>query len=290
MRREQLRNFRDKELLHSGEGSDIYRIPNNQILKVSKSPVFLSCKLFGVSYEDKIKSTLATEVKEFVSPLTAVYNGCDCVGYTMDEVNGASLNDYDVDFTLEQRSDLEHYASLFSKIERVVKKANDKGIVIPDMCTCDNIILMPDGSIRFIDYDGMQLGPKDKTITMSTSLGDPRKYLTSSKFSNGMFNFTTELDKTSLTILMFLAVFNINLNKIGCFNPFLCEIVTLKSIFDNLGIKDTDFMEKVDANLSTKRKGYYIASELCRIAEKYRMTTYEIPNHPDNYVKKLRLK
>lgn len=286
MEKEQLSSLQKKELIYSGEGSAVYRLSDGRILKVANPIVHRTCQFVGADYEQKILDTRAKSVFEIVSPLTAVYRMRECAGFTMEDVIGVDLNHYDDTFTLAQRSDLHAYSILYNKIEGVVKKANRVGIVMPDLCTCDNIVIMPDGSLRFIDYDGMQFGEFDRTLALSTSLGDPHQYLSSSKYCTSPFHFTTELDKKSLTILMFLVVFNVNLNKVGCFNPFEGRMVTLKDVFDLLGIHDLVFMNKVAANISSTEKGVYLGDEIAKIAEHYRMVTYPSPIE-GCYVKKL---
>ena len=287
MKKEQLSSFVDKEVIYNGEGSTIYRLPDKRVLKVASPLVFKTCDMVGTSYESKILSTAARSVKEIVCPLTAVYNGSKCIGYTMEEINGVDLNNYDANYSLFERADLNKYALLYSKIEQVVKKANKVGIVMPDLCTCDNIIILPNGNLKFIDFDGMQFGSKDKSIALSTSLGNPINYIYSKKYSNSFFSFSKELDKTSLTILMFLVVFNINLTKIGQVNPFTGKVVTFNEIFQLLGIEDEVFMNKVALNLSSDKAGVYLEDELFKIARNYDMCVAKLPNMKDSYMKKL---
>ena len=281
MKKEQLSSFVDKELIYSGEGSTIYRLPDKRILKVASPLVLKTCEMFGTSYENKILNTSARSVKEIVSPLSAVYSQGICKGYTMEEVNGIDLNGYDANYSLFERADLNKYALLYSKIEQVVKKANKVGIVMPDLCTCDNIIIEPNGNLKFIDYDGMQFGSRDRSVALSSSLGNPMKYIYSRKYSNGLFNFNKELDKTSLTILI------VDLTKIGHVNPFTGQIITFNERFNLLGIDDEVFMNKVALNISDDKSGVYLEDELFKIAKNYDMCVAEVPHVKKAYMKKL---
>ncbi len=287
MEKEQLSSFKNKTLIHDGEGSSIYRTGDGRILKVAKSIIFDSCTMLGIDYEAKILDTRAREVEGIVSPLTAVYSKKNCVGYTTEEIQGDTLNDYDKDFTLREKADLNAYFKLYAKIEEIVARANKKGIVIPDLCTCDNIIFTPDGKAKLVDYDGMQLGENDRAIALSTSLGDPIKYLIGPKYVNGYFHFTKELDKTSLTILMFLWIFNVDLLKVGTFNPYTRSFLTTKDVFDILGIEDERFMNKVEANMSDDKKGSYLADDLYRITQNYDMMATYVPSMGDQCFKTL---
>ena len=182
---------------------------------------------------------------------------------------------------------MHRYFEIYRKIEELIIKANKKDIVLPDLCTLDNIIITPNGDVEFIDYDGMQIGKYDKVLGLSTSLGDPIKYLTSKKFSSFPYHLTKELDKTSLTILMFLCIFGIDLTKIGVINPVDGKAITLKDTFDFLGIDDIEFMNKVEANLSLDKAGSFLTNDLYRIANNYNMAAFNAPFNPGMYIKRL---
>lgn len=271
-------DLRKKELLYSGDKSYIYRLDDGRIFKKAKSMLLDVCKRNNVDYEAKILDTRAKKVSEIVSPLSAVYLDEEISGFTMEEVSGPSMTNYDKNFTLDQVCDLWHYYELFSKLESIVDKANKVGIVMPDICTCENIIIQPDGNIRIIDYDGNQIGENDKSICFSNTLEHIREYVRVPKFMPKPQHFSTELDKTSLTILMFLTVFNVDLNTVGRIGPD-GSLITLKYIFDYLNIHDEQFMNKVAANLSLTKKGEFLASDLYRIAREYFMLAYPLPSH-----------
>ncbi len=287
MVKEDIKIFKEKELIHDGESSTIYRLTDGRLLKVVKPVVFQTCRMIGISYEDKILSTAARPVKEIVSPLSAVYDGSYCEGFTMEEVVGLPLSTFDDKNSLAEKSNLNKYSELYSKIEEVVRKANKLGIVFPDLCTCDNIIILPDGSIKFIDYDGLILGSSDKAMALSTSLGNPMKYIGNRKYDKNFLAFNSELDKTSLAVLMFLMVFNTDITKIGMRNPLTKEVITLNNVFELLGINDKEFLKKIEANISSSHKGYYLQDDLFRIAEMYNMFVIRNPLAPDIEIKKL---
>jgi len=276
--RESEYDLKKNGLLYSGETSYIYRLEDGRLYKKAKSILFDVCRRNGIDYEAKILDTRAHAVKEIVSPLSAVYTDDRLSGFTMEEVEGPTLTDYDKDFTIEQVCDLWHYYELFHKLEAIIEEANKVGIVMPDLCTCENIIVQKDGNLRIIDYDGNQFGEDDKSICFSTTLKHIREYVKSPKFMVKPQSFTTELDKTSLTILMFLTVFNVDLNTIGMLDPS-GERVTLKYIFDYLNLHDEQFMNKVAANLSLTQKGTFLAPELYRLAKEYYMLARPLPRH-----------
>ena len=283
-----IENLQIERQVSRGDTADVYLLTNGTLFKKATTSVFELCNLIGTSYEQKILDTRARKVGEIVSPISAVYAKRQLVGYTMENVNGINLNAYERNLTLDQRADLHQYYELYKKIEDIVMKANKEGIVIPDLCSLDNIFITKDGTLRFIDYDGMQFGPNDSSLVISTSLGDSSKYFYSRKYSTAPFRFTTELDKTSLTILMFLLVFNIDLTKIGTVNPLYNRKITLKDVFALHGITDEVFMNKIAANLSATQKGVYLQNELFRISQEFSMESFEIPYDESNeFIKKL---
>lgn len=293
MIKEQTRELNKVAKVYDGESSTIYRLDDGRLYKEAKPMLLDICLRTGVDYEGKLLSTNAATIGEIVNPITITYTGRRCTGFTMSEEVGPTLNSYDDLYTLQQRSDLVAYADLFSKIESVVKRANRVGVVMPDLCTCDNIIIKEDGTLKFIDFDGMQFGKRDKSIAFSTSLRHMEQYLMSGKFVDGPFHFTKELDITSLTILMFLVVFNIDLNKVGMIHPYTGRRITLEEMFEQLGLDDDELLRKIKANLSLNQRGTYIGEDLVRISQKYEMSTVEVPRYIKSdgyYLKTLRRK
>ncbi len=279
-----------EEKIYDGEVSEIFRLADGRLYKKAKPILFSICARTGVDYESKLLSTNAYSVKEIISPITVTYAGKFCTGFTMDEIIGLNFNEHDDRLTLPQRGNLEMYYDIYSKVESVVKRANKVGIVMPDLASCDNIIMLPNGGVKFIDYDGMQFGKKDKSISFSTSLGNIRNYLMSPKFCTNFCQFTKELDITSLTILMFLDIFNVDLNKVGMRNPLDGQIITLDYVFEMLGLEDDVLKRKVRANLSLFEKGSYIVEDLKRVMQNYEMVVAEIPKHynaESRYIKHL---
>ena len=223
------------------------------------------------------------EVPEIIIPSKAVFNMQNrFVGYVIPPAEGVDFNHYDDNYTLEQRSNLVEYGEIFANMTDVVRRANAKKIVFPDLCTCDNIFIN-NGKISFIDYDGIQVG-KHKVYAMSTSLGEQEKYC-NKKYMDGDL-FTSELDKTSLVYLYFLSAFNIDLNQIGKIAPGTKKRITLYEVFDILGLQDYDFMQKVYKTISADKPGEYIDEDVMRIADEYTMEAFG-PFMGGHYIKKL---
>lgn len=273
MLKEQISDLKIKELVHKGQFTSVCRLDDQRLLKVIDTQLEEMFKEAGESYEQRVIDTRGSVVDEIVAPLSYVYQIDRCCGFTMEDVNGLSLEEYCESLGLDFIYNLQKYADLFAKIEGAVRKANDNGIIMPDLCTHGNIMVQNDGKIRIIDYDGLQI-KENSSITISTALGEPFKYLRSMKYSDGPSHFTSEIDKTGLTILMFLLVFNVDLTKVGTFFPGTRKMVTVRGIFEMMGCSDELFMQKVEDNLSDIRPGHYLADDLRRIASNYVLTPY----------------
>ncbi len=277
MIKEQLRSLKVSNKVHSGESSIIFQLDDGRLAKII-NPVFLNIyRMMGINYEGKIQDTRAKCVSEIVSPITGIYDENICCGYTMSEVKGISLNEREKSLSLDELGNLKGYARLYAKIEEAVKKANKLGIVIPDLCTPTNIIITDDGSVKLIDYDDMQLGSQDASLALSTMLGTHEDYINSKKFAVKPFHYTSELDKLSLTLLMFKWTFHINLKKVNTYNPYDGKLVEIKDVFDAIGLEDEQFINKVSANIGDTQRGSYLTEDMMRIADNYDMIVYDIP-------------
>ena len=66
MEKIEVSTFKEKKLVHIGESSKIYELPNNRILKIINQELIEGFSSLGFSYETKILNTKAKKVKEIV--------------------------------------------------------------------------------------------------------------------------------------------------------------------------------------------------------------------------------
>lgn len=275
-----------KSDLSSNEHSQIYMLDDGSILKIFTPMVLMAYKMTGISLEHKIISATAFKnVPEIIVPNLAVYdNNFNFVGYTMNRANGIDYNTYDDQLTMLERTDLMKYAHLYSRLEDIVRRGNAEGVVFPDLCTCDNIFIDSCGNVQMIDYDGLQVR-EYRSPLLSNTLGNHQQYMTHKYNYKGLF--TSNLDKKSLIMLYFLTTFNIDLNKIGTYNPFDRNLITLDDIFNIINLEDNDIKHKVWKCLQPTGTNDFLGNDVYRIAEKYNMTIFPVQG---NYMKKLRRK
>ncbi len=272
--------------LFNSETSQIFKLDNGSILKIYKPLILMIYKMMGMSLECKIMQAKPIKnVPEIIVPEIGVYDENNCfVGSIMKSAKGIDYNTYDDNLLITERCNLKKYANMHTKLESIVKRGNNEGIVFPDLCTCDNIYIDSYGNIQLIDYDGLQIG-KFKAPTMSTSLGDSDQYLIPKYCKNGLF--TPNLDKKSLIILYFLLTFNIDLNKIGIINPRDGKQITLEDIFDVINLQDNDIKHKVWKCFQPNVENDFLGSDVHRIADEYDMQVRPINGC---YLKRLRKK
>lgn len=269
MEKIEVSTFKEKKLVHIGEGSKIYELPNNRILKIINQELIEEFSSLGFSYETKILNTKAKKVKEIVGPTAMIYNGQNFCGYTMKKIIGTEINDFLTALNPKDKYSFAFLTNFYAKLEDIIRRANKEGIVVPDMCTKGNIFIQENQEMKLLDFDGIQFGQTDFAPAISSDLGSPMPYFQSSKYSVRPGTFTTEIDKTSLSIFLFLVVFNADLKLLGQYKPEFGRVVTIKDLFGILNIHDQTFMNKIAANMSSNLSGDYLAKDLTRLSHKY---------------------
>lgn len=271
-------------LVKENEISSVMRLGNGDFLKIF-NPELLRLIRLQYNLEEKIMSAhKIVNVPEILTPKAGVYDNASnniFLGYITDPAKGVNFNDFDNAYSIKNHSNLTGYTKIMCDLFNIVERANKNNIIFPDLCTCDNLFIH-NGQFSFIDYDGIQID-KYKVLAISSSLGNNNQYFVPKFFKNGLF--TTELDKKSMLILYFLTVFNIDLNSIGRKVPYTGEIVSLKVIFDTLGLEDDIFFKKASDILSPTKNGDYIIEDIIRIDRNYEM--HSIAHIGDRYIKKL---
>ena len=270
--------------LSSSENSTVYRTMDGSVLKVFSPFLLKLYEAVEINLEEKIVNSKKIEsVPEIVTPTSAVYDRDSFIGYTMKHVKGNSYKDLESRLTIGQRANLKMYAHMHRKLESIVVRGNSRGVVFPDLCTTDNIMITDDGRIRLIDYDGLQVG-KYKSVGISTNLGDCSQYMIPKYQENFLFN--SNLDKKSLIELYFLDALNINLEMVGQYNPYIKRNITLDDIFEQIGLDDNDVKHKVWKCFDDKSDNEFLGSDVDRIADQYKLVIFP-QSFGKCYIKKL---
>lgn len=286
MLKESLSSFKEKEVMYDGEFSTIYRLPDGRLLKVLKKVAINEFAALGLPLDNKITNPLADDIEEIHNVLSVVYDD-SCCGYTMEEIEGQNLEKWDKSLSLEESLAIETYYTVYANMEKASEKCDKKGIVLPDLATASNTMVLPNGNIRFIDRESIQFGKADVFIAFSFQLGEQAKYIQSPKFTYPYYRtFKPELNKTSLTYILFLLLFHLDLSSINQVHPQTGVTVSLEDVFHMLGIKDIQFMNKVACNLSMDENGSYLAKDVYRLMQDYSLEKYVV-GEENIYIKRL---
>ena len=275
MERENLDSvLRNAKRLCDTQTSVIYETVDGRIYKHFKSIALMLDRSAGMRIAEKIDyADKIVDFDELYKPTSAVYSNGHFCGFTSKKNNGTNFNDYDKNVTKTQVNNLYYYLNFFEKLTKLVKKANKHKIVLPDLCSCDNIYIDSEGNLSLIDYDGMQVD-EFPVYAMSTSLGDEEKYFVPKYFDVNKRLFTTELDKTSLLLLYFLCTLHVNVA--ASFDVY--KDLSINVLLSEVGLDDPIIRRMVIDTLSSDTKGHYVDVIAGMIADKYITKPHPVVN------------
>ena len=267
-----------QNLIH--ENSDtctrVYYYENDKVLKIFEPTYIMACNMLGIDIKSKIllvDGFNRNKLKEIVLPSAIVFdkNNKFC-GYIMPRIDGVPYPDYTVNN--QHKYDLYYYANIHNKFETIVKKGNEEGIIFPDLCTWNNILITSNGDVKFIDYDDFQINNL-KSNCYSDALGNDNYFFSLGiADKNGLFN--NNVDKLSLIYMYFLDTLRVDLSKI----IYTVDItMTLDKLFYKIGLDDPDIQEKVCRLFIKNKQNEFLGQDLYRIAEMYTIDTYYDKNN-----------
>lgn len=271
--------------------SEVYRLRNGSYLKIFKPKMMSVCKTAGVSLQEKITCLKPIkEVPEIIIPSIAVTEKNKFVGYVIPPAKGISLKDYYSKKTSNQLLDLQLYAKEFSGLEDVVRRANQNGIVFPDLLTFSNIFISDkDGRIsyNFIDVDGIQFKPEKEhgCVQISKRLGNEFQYHTS-KYSDSLAIFNSNLDKKSLFLAYFMIVCGFDIQKIIDSKHGEDKVRTFNAIMTDLNVpRELKEIAEI-ALLDNKNDNLYLAELVDEIANEYQLQGFSKNENIRQFVRK----
>ncbi|MCX4365713.1 MAG: hypothetical protein OSJ70_08085 [Bacilli bacterium] len=273
-----LKKNKGYKVLKRLEDTTIIKLPNGELLKVLDKELLLTIKDTGYDLERRLdEADSFTSFKNFSIPTRKLEHNGRISAYTMPNFPGINFTDYYVDIF-----NLKKYAKTHAQIEENIKKGNELGLVFPDLCTTENIIIMEDGKVYFIDYDGIQI--KDMpAVGYSTFLGSPDSVLTPKYYNEKKGLFTKELDIKSAIFLYFVDVFGVNLSVANTINPYTGKKVTLDYIFSMINLQAPSIQHKVWKLFQEQEKNEFLGDDMYILAEKYNL----MPDMPDASLKNL---
>ena len=237
---------------------EVFRLSDGSYLKVF-SPMYL--KYFdtknGNLLEDKI---LGAEYElltpEIIKPSYACFENGEFNAYVTLPSMGIDFVQAMYNTDIHNQFSLKYFNDFYRKLESAVDRANKAGVVFPDLCTEGNIHFTSNGQIRFIDYDGLQIGTGEDRLFLSTALGDEGQYNVSKYKRNNLY--TSELDKKSIIIHYFAYVFGIDLTDVGQINPTTNKIITVEDKLSSAMIFDNEIIEAVSTAFKSTGQNSFI--------------------------------
>lgn len=265
-------NLNSSKLLSKNSISKVYKLCNGEILKMFNLNILNIYNNVGGNMEKKIlDAEELPNIPEIVMPNKAVYdeNG-NFIAYTSNYVDGLNLGQYYDSLEKSDKNSLYFFASLFEKLENIVARANNAGFVFPDLVNPGNFIFDKKGNFKLIDYDGMQVRD-NKSMVISKVLSSDQQYNKVSKYGNGHFLYTPELDKKSIIMLYLILVFHVRLTNIGKKTYHAGETITLDYIFDYIGLEDDQLKNKICKIYNDNEKNEFISEDIKRLADRYEL-------------------
>ncbi|MFA5603759.1 MAG: hypothetical protein WDA12_02765 [Bacilli bacterium] len=290
MKHEELKDLMitDCCLINSGSDSLIFELKNGSILKMFNRNGIQSSKYIknpnNYIFVKELKVKMAYNFQKFnevIIPETIVYDNNDFMGYTMKKNNDKTF--IEIFNESYENQTIETISNYFYKLEKIVKKGNEQGIVFPDLLTYGNVRYNhKTDDIILLDYDGFQI--KNLPTWDMCSLLHPKinqclfhkKYLKQNRFTNN-------IDKLSIAVgfLLFATNFNIanHYSKID-------KSREINLILDFIGLDDNSVRYKILKLFNNKEDNEYLEEDLLRIADMYRLEQHnEIPKYR-KFVKK----
>lgn len=272
-----------KEFLNENKGyqilkrcndTTIIKLPNGELLKILDDELLKIISNTGYDLETRLKEVNhLTGFTNFSWPTIMLEDEGIVKAYVMSYIPGVDFTDY-----YDNIFDLTSYANIHSQIENNIKAGNEVGVVFPDLCTTENIRIMADGKVFFIDYDGLQI--KQMTaVGFSDFLGTPEEVLNKKYYDDESGLFTKEIDVKSAIFLYFVDVFGINLAAVNRINPVTGRIVTLDDAFSMIHLDDADIQQKVWKLFQFSIPNEFLGNNLYHLAEKYKLVR-PFPNAP----------
>lgn len=256
--------LKNAKIITSGSGFfRTYDMNNGYIIKVLKEKDDLDLGLyyqydsFIFDLYDKLLFSRNIDVPSIVKPHSIFMKEDRVYAYTVPKVFGLSLHEL-----LDNKFNLDLISSLICKVSEEVKFANKCGINFPDLGNATNILVDNNGgSIRFIDYEGLQIDKYPSFSISSLMMASHNKYFDKSKYKNSKNGIvTSNFDKATLYALFLYYTTHTNIADIDfyVFNRCRKEEIdnAIKKYSLDIGIDGTSMEEDIHTIFSSKSNNY----------------------------------
>ncbi len=254
-------NFKDMELksqttsLVCFKDNLVYKVFNPQIVELNTA-------------KKRVEYSTDLNLYHIERPKDLLYMKDKFIGFSSYKIEGVELNKYLYNVLPSGAYyNLEILAYIFKDLEKIVTKANEEGIVMPDLGSLQNILITKKG-LFYVDYSGLQVRDA-RTSDISTLLVNNcwSKMFDCNKYFNEDLLFTPEIDKATIIHLFFALAFRINLK-----NYDFKEAHVLKEVFEKkFNIMDRELMYKVWLLYQDNYANEFIADYLEELAHSYKI-------------------
>lgn len=237
-------------------------LSDGSIAKVFTASFLRRSKKNGLQLERRVLESESIQIPELNLPTGIIYKNGKFCGYTIKQISGKTYAEL-----VEDISDLGEIATLIKKLEEVIKKGNEQGIVFPNI-NLDTIIKLPNDEICLTDFDEIQY--KDMQALKLSDL--VKSEVLGAKYMQDDTLFTPEIDKLSIILLYLKVACGIDLIeyiKKSSNNRMKKHIIT--DLLLELGISEELFARRVLNLFEDDIENYFVGDDLIRIANKYQL-------------------
>ena len=196
---------------------------------------------------------------DIIIPTDLVYCGADFCGYLMPFFDGVSVYKFFYDRCVSSCM----FVDIFSSIERCVEGCSD--IVFPDLLTDGNVLVNSLGVVKFIDFDGLQIG--NYSISIFSNHMGRRDIYDNDKYRNGNL-YTKELDIKSLLYLFIKLLLDFDMGIIDNYSG-LSQVKQIDRFIVKHGIDNDDLVRKIRLLYKCDVCNEYLGDTLYDIFDNY---------------------
>lgn len=264
---EELSNIKGSATLMSkGKFSRILHLKDGSVAKIF-TPSFLKyAQRVGLQTERKIMESESISIPEIVTPTGIIQKRGNFCGYTMEEVIGTP---YTKLYAQIEPSDLTTIANIIKRLEMILAKGHEQGLVFPDILTLENIKVVGN-KIKLIDFDSIQY--KDMLSQNCSEMLGKLEFFIGTKYMQGDTGlFTPEIDKLSLLILYLMLTCDVDLMKYINESDGYSRKYAITDLILELGLEGDPIARKILDLFNDKVPNQYIGNDLIRISQEYQL-------------------
>ena len=246
--------------------SVIYNLQNGEYLKLLSKRLLKVIKSTEYSLDTRLEAAEGLRnLKHLVLPTSKIEQYGNIAGYTTDEIHGKA---YDKDI---YGLDLSKIANLHSRIEECIQMNHDNGVITPDLATEGNIMVMPNGEVRFMDYDGMQINEM-QCFQHSLKIGTLEEIEELGYYDGRLELCNKDIDKYTAATLFLESIFGVNVVHFILSISKEAPIESIISVlFEAINLDDDSVAQKVANLFIPGAKKEFLGEDISRIASRYEL-------------------